>query len=84
MYSTPSVRCNLADLVARKGEREGVHITISQLSRDTDIAMNTVKRYLRNDVQQYDERVIAAFCKYLNCAVGDLIEIVEESSGSDD
>jgi DNA-binding Xre family transcriptional regulator len=81
MIDTPTVRCNLAALVARKGEREGEKITIAQLSRDTGVALNTVKKYLRNELQQYDERVIGAFCKYLNCTIGDLLELVEPGVG---
>lgn len=85
MIDTPTVRCNLAVLVARKAAKDGVPTpNNSELSRATGIALNTVKSYLRNETQQYDERVIGAFCKYLNCTVGDLLELedpdVEQSS----
>jgi DNA-binding Xre family transcriptional regulator len=77
----PTVRCNLATLVALKAKQEGVPIPDNtKLSRDAGVALNTVKKYLRDDVQQFDEHVIAAFCKYLNCTVGDLLEL-DESQG---
>jgi DNA-binding Xre family transcriptional regulator len=81
MIGTPTVRCNLAALVALKAKREGVPVpNNSELSRATGVALNTVKAYLRNETQQFDERIIGAFCKYLNCTVGELLEL-EETPG---
>lgn len=71
-----TVRCNLANLVARKGEHDGEKITIAQLSRDTGLALNTTKKYLRGGHDYFDGRTIAVLCRYLDCKIDELLEIV--------
>lgn len=77
MKNAPTVRSNLASLVALKAIQEGEHITIAQLVRDTGIALNTIKRYLRNGEGAFNGHHVATLCKYLGCEIGDLLKIVD-------
>lgn len=77
MQNTATIRSNLAELVALKFKEQGEEINISQISRDTKLAMNTVKRYLRGGDGVFDGRAVAILCKYLGCEVGDLLKIVD-------
>jgi len=83
MENTVTLQSNLAKLIALKAEQDGEQITISQLSRDTKLAMNTVKRYLRGGDGVFDGRAVAILCKYLRCEVGDLLKIVDVGESAD-
>jgi DNA-binding Xre family transcriptional regulator len=81
MHGSVTLQSNLADLIAAKAKRQGEEITISQISRDTKLAMNTVKRYLRGGDGVFDGRAVAILCRYLECEVGDLLKVVEIAEG---
>lgn len=83
MDSTATVRSNLATLVILKGEREGEKVTIAEIARETGIALNTVKKYLRAEHTHFDGRVVAALCKYLGCRLEDLLEIADVGESED-
>jgi len=83
MENTVTVRSNLATLITLKGERDGEKITISQLARDTGLAMNTVKKWLRGNHDYFEGHAVAILCKYLECEIGDLLKIVEPTDTQD-
>jgi DNA-binding Xre family transcriptional regulator len=70
------IRSNLAQLITQKSEQDGVPLSQYRLSQETGIALNTVKRYLREAPASFDNNVVSAFCEYFQCQVGDLL-IVE-------
>jgi len=81
--STVTIRSNLADLVAQKGKREGKKIPIAHVARDTGIALNTIKRYLRGGEGSFNGPNVAILCRYLGCEIGDLLKIVDVGESAD-
>lgn len=84
---TSTVRSNLAVLVAAKAKRDGLEaITIAEIVAETRLATNTVRRYLRGGEGGFDGHSVAVLCRYLECKLEDLLEIVDagKPSGTDD
>lgn len=82
------IRSNLAQLIDQKSERDGIPLSQYRLSQETGIALNTVKRYLREAPASFDNSVVSAFCEYFQCQVGDLLIVeekdAEQASDTDD
>lgn len=71
------VRSNLAQLIEQKSERDGVRVTKHRISKETGVAINTIKRYLRAEsISYFDNDVISSFCQFFECQVGDLLKTV--------
>ena len=85
MEPTVTIRSNLADLIAKKSARDGELITIDQLVRETGIARNTIKRYMRSGEGSFNGQNVAVLCRYLGCEIGDLLKVVDlgESDSTD-
>ncbi|GHD55008.1 hypothetical protein GCM10007350_00090 [Jeongeupia chitinilytica] len=68
------VRCNLSRLL---GERR---IKISQLARDTEINRGTLTRLYHETAERVDLVVIEQLCRYLGVSVGELFELVDDTT----
>lgn len=84
MQETATVRVNLAKLIALKFEARGEEVNISQVARDTKLAMNTVRSLMRGGGPRFDGHTIAVMCRYLDCRIEDLLEIVDVGKSADE
>ncbi len=62
------VKCYLKDVMEKR------NITISQLSRLTNLRYEVVDNYYHNRNIRYDSIVLAKFCYSLNCSIDDLLK----------
>lgn len=68
------IRIHLSRLMGEHKEK------IADLQRATGLARNTLAGLYREDVNRVDLATIEAICKHYGCAVGDLLEYVEDAS----
>ncbi len=60
------------ELVAKKfGGKD--KINLKQVERETGLTYSTVSRWLKNQVDRADFPILAIWCKYLNCGIGDIL-----------
>ncbi|MNP79679.1 hypothetical protein D3C76_1775830 [compost metagenome] len=69
------VKCHLSRLL---GERK---LKISDVVRDTGINRGTLTRLYHETAQRVELRDMETICQYLNCQVGDLLELQDEPEG---
>lgn len=69
------------ELIAERERRYAQRISYRDISADTGLSKNTVGKWARNEVQDYNREVIATFLDYFGCDVADLI-VYEESAHS--
>ena len=62
------VKCYLKDVMEKR------KVTISQLSRLTNVRYEVVDNYYHNRNIRYDSIVLAKFCYSLNCSINDLLK----------
>jgi len=60
-------------LIAEKETRENRRITYRIIEAETGLSKNTVGKWARNEVHDYNRGVIKVFCDYFGCDVGNLI-----------
>ncbi len=79
MRHTATVRSNLPTLIAAKAKLEGRSdpITQTEIVLETRLSPGTVGSWMRGEQTRFDGHVIAALCKYLDCKIEDLLEIVD-------
>lgn len=66
------IKCNLAELLgARK-------LKISDVVRDTGINRSTLTRLYHETTSRIDFETLEVLCKYLECEVGQLLEVVDD------
>lgn len=53
-------------------------ISKNRICKDLDIPRANFNRYCRDEFQRIDANLILKLCKYLNCSIGDLLEIKEK------
>ncbi len=69
------VKCHLSRLMgARK-------LKISDVVRETGINRGTLTRLYHETAQRVELKDLETICQYLNCEVGDLLELQGESEG---
>ncbi len=68
------IRIHLSRLMGEHKEK------IADLQRATGLARNTLAGLYREDVNRVDLATLEAICKHYGCAVGDLLEYVEDAS----
>lgn len=56
-------------------ERE---ISKNQICKDLDLPRGNFNRYCRGDFQRIDTNLIIKLCKYFNCSIAELLEIVDD------
>ncbi|MEO1240918.1 MAG: helix-turn-helix transcriptional regulator [Pseudomonadota bacterium] len=66
------VRIHLSRLM---GERK---LKIADIARETDINRGTLTRLYYEKAERVDLDVIEILCRYLECEIGELMEIVDE------
>lgn len=72
------MRNNLEILVRKKYGLSDEDELPSQviIARDAKVSQNTVSRWLMQRAGRFDEDVLAAFCEFFDCEVGDLIQYI--------
>lgn len=53
-------------------------ISKTRICKDLDLQRGNFNRYCRDDFQRIDANLIVKLCEYLNCNVGDLLQILEK------
>lgn len=49
----------------------------NRICKDLDIPRGNFNRYCRDEFQRIDVKLILKLCNYLDCEIGELIEIIE-------
>ena len=62
----------LPELLQEKG------ISRARVCKDLDLQRTNLNRYYRDQFQRIDANLIVRLCEYLNCEVGDLLEIRDD------
>lgn len=62
----------LQELLQEKG------ISRARVCKDLDLQRTNLNRYYRDQFQRIDANLIVRLCEYLNCEVGDLLEIRDD------
>ncbi|WP_286823407.1 MULTISPECIES: helix-turn-helix domain-containing protein [unclassified Idiomarina] len=65
------IKCHLARMM---GERK---LKIMDVARDTGLNRNTVTLLYKETAQRIDFAALEALCRYFDCEVGELLELVE-------
>lgn len=69
-------------LLTSEKERElRRRITQKEIATAIGVTEQVVARWMKNEVNQFDGRVIAGLCAYFNCTIADLLylEVVEKA-----
>jgi DNA-binding Xre family transcriptional regulator len=64
-------------LVAQKAAREGRKISYRLAESETGLSHGSMVDWMNGRVTQYHEAQIITLCRWLNCKIGDLLEIEE-------
>lgn len=73
------IEVRLQELVRAKAAREGADkIPYETIAKDTGISYATVASYMKGQVERPHLGVLAKFCKWLDCEIGDLLVYVED------
>ena len=65
------IKCHLSTLLGSK------KLKIADVVRDTGINRSTVTRLFHETNNRIDFETLELLCKYLNCSVGELLEVQE-------
>lgn len=69
---------NLKALVAAKAAREKRRIGYRTIAAETGIGESSVRNWMHSTVTKYHETHILALCKWLDCGLCDLLQIVDK------
>lgn len=58
-------------LAAKFGGKENV--VLQRVSQDTRLTYSTVARWAKSDVDRADFPILAVWCEYFQCGVGDIL-----------
>lgn len=67
------IRNRLLELIQERERKIGRRVKQHDIAQFAGISDHTVINWIRNDVSQFDAEIIARFCDYFNCEVGDLL-----------
>ncbi|MBZ0283356.1 MAG: helix-turn-helix transcriptional regulator [Anaerolineae bacterium] len=73
-----------ARILTKDKERElRRRITQKEIAAAIGVMEQVIARWMKNEVNQFDGRVIARLCAYFNCTIADLLylEAVETEAG---
>jgi len=75
-YTERVIRCRLRYLLAEKAEteRRKKAYTIREVAEITGLSTNVVNRYMNDSFDRIDKSTLDAFCQFLDCGVGDLLQ----------
>ncbi|MGF1831533.1 helix-turn-helix transcriptional regulator [Photobacterium angustum] len=69
------IKCHLSAIMGAK------RLKIADVVRDAEINRNTVTRLYHETNNRIDFDTLEKLCRYLNCDVGDLLEITDDEDG---
>lgn len=72
------------ELLKVRERRENRRIYMSEIANKTDLAVNTVRDYLRNEVRRPDLITVAKICVWLGIHPSEFFTWVESESQEDD
>jgi len=67
------IRCNLSVLMGQK------KLNIAELARDTGVHRNSLTLLYKEQASRVELEVVEKLCRYFDCSICDLFEIVDES-----
>jgi DNA-binding Xre family transcriptional regulator len=74
-----SIRTNsLLTLWTQKEQQEGRRITLTELSTNTGLAPETIRKLLHNRTHRFDASVVIALCKFFSVSAGPIPFIIYE------
>jgi putative transcriptional regulator len=74
------IRFHLKELIAKREFEQRRRITLEQIARETGIHRTTLSKIASARGYNTTTANIEAICRYLNCEIGELVEIVNENS----
>lgn len=77
------IRNRFFTLLGKKEQQLGRRITNTEISKATGISHPAVARWIRNEVTEAEFKVLAAFCEYFDCEIGDLLYIERDTEEQD-
>ena len=72
LWYSKVIKCNLSALLGAK------RLKISDVVRDTEINRSTVNRLYHETTSRIDYQTLETLCRYLECDIGDLLEIQDD------
>lgn len=66
------IKCHLSRLMGEK------KLKIADVSRDTGINRGTITRLYQETAVRVDFEVLEKLCTYLDCEIGELIEVIDD------
>jgi putative transcriptional regulator len=73
MRNGKSVQNRVAELIAQKQRQTGQRITYADVAAATGLSEVAIGKWSRNEVTRFDRKMIATFCEYFDCTVGELL-----------
>jgi len=70
------------ELLKLKAQSENRKLPRRLIAKETGISLTSVQNWASNQITQYQEAQIIAFCKYLNCTIDELLVIVGDDEES--
>jgi len=71
---THSVKCHLSRIMGEK------RLKISDVEESTGLNRGTISRLFHEEAQRVDLDALEKLCRFLDCQVGDLLELVDDKS----
>jgi putative transcriptional regulator len=65
------IKCNLSRIMGEK------RITIKEVHEKTGLSRNTISAIYNEKAKMIDLDTLEKLCRFLNCQVGDLLELAE-------
>lgn len=63
----------LKELIAERERRTGERLTYRAIEEATGLNKNTISKWARNDVRDFNRDVIATLCDFFECELADLL-----------
>lgn len=73
MGNGKDVQNRVAELIAQKQRQTGQRITYADIAAATGLSEVAIGKWARNSVKRFDREMIATFCEYFDCTVGELL-----------
>jgi len=71
-HKNHSVKCHLSRIMGEK------RLKISDVEANTGLNRGTISRLFHEEAQRIDLEAIDKLCRYLDCQIGDLLELVDD------
>lgn len=71
------MRSKLRVLVAERAAREGRALSMRRVAQESGTNISTVNRLANNTIRRIPVDELAAICRYLQCDVGDILQMEE-------